>query len=1030
MGPDLLLAAVFGCGVCAVFARSPKDRFRSPNGFAAAAALLLTAGLFVRLYLGYTAQGFSTDIDTFKGWAMELNRVGFGQIYREEDLFLDYPPGYLYVLWALERLRRGLGLSWESTAYTLIIKLPAIVADLGCGCGLLLWGRRRLGESLALLTAGAFLFCPAVTVNSAQWGQIDSVSTLVLFAAVACLYRRRYLPAGALYGLGLALKPQALIFAPVFLFLALKRRAFGGLGVGIGAAVGTVLLLATPFTQGFDYLWLLQEYRTTLDSYNYYSVNAYNLWTLLGRNWWVLPEGNAAWVLSLAAPVAATICCAGLVFGSKREDAVFAAPAVLMGVMYLFGVKMHERYLYPVLLFLLVAFLCTRDRRLPRVFGLTAALHFLNVAHVLYLFRTVGGNYDPNASTTRLLAGVQVLALVGMLVTLGRIYLGGRVRPLPAARPRPAFVPREHAWRRGDTWAVSAVTLAYACFAFWGLGDLRSPQSAWTPEAGEQVTVAVAGQADQVVYFPGLTADRAHYAARVGVNVQVETSDDGRTWTDCGVLKDSGDYVFTWARHNLETPGRLVRFTALDGNTVLCELGLRSAGRKVYLPAQGSAGGQALLDESDCLPEWITYRNSAYFDEIYHARTAYEDLLGLEPYENTHPPLGKYLIAAGIAVFGMTPFGWRAAGAAFGVLMLPVLYHLLHQLFGRTSLCAAATLWFAFDCMHFTQTRIATVDTFAVFFILLMYDAMTAFLRQDLRTAPLGRLLRPLLVCGICTGLGIASKWNAAYAALGLAVLFFGKLGLSIRDGYRAKTGTGTLWARSWTLCSWCCLFFLGIPFGLYFGAFLPLTTLPHNIGNVWETFLRYQVTMFNYHATLVAQHAFASPWYEWPLLVRPIWFYVGEAPTGQYSTLASMGSPPVWWGGFLALFAAASAWVRRRELSAGVCLAGYLSVLLPWMLVPRLTFIYHYFAAVPFLVLALAGVFQQLARRPDLRKVWTVRTPSGTAVAEVTPYGLVLVGFTVLVLAAFWAFYPVISGAPAPRAYVEGLRLFPTWYF
>ena len=95
-------------------------------------------------------------------------------------------------------------------------------------------------------------------------------------------------------------------------------------------------------------------------------------------------------------------------------------------------------------------------------------------------------------------------------------------------------------------------------------------------------------------------------------------------------------------------------------------------------------------------------------------------------------------------------------GALFGVLMLPVLYHLLKQLFGKTLLCTAGVVLFAFDFMHFTQTRIATIDTYAVFFLLLMYDAMVLFLRKDLTVAPLKKLLPPLLACGVFTGLGIA----------------------------------------------------------------------------------------------------------------------------------------------------------------------------------------------------------------------------------------------------------------------------------
>ena len=87
-----------------------------------------------------------------------------------------------------------------------------------------------------------------------------------------------------------------------------------------------------------------------------------------------------------------------------------------------------------------------------------------------------------------------------------------------------------------------------------------------------------------------------------------------------------------------------------------------------------SAGAENLVDEQSTLtgePDWF---NSAYFDEIYHARTGYELNHRLRIYEWTHPPLGKVLMSLCISVFGMTPFGWRFAGASMGVLMLPAMY--------------------------------------------------------------------------------------------------------------------------------------------------------------------------------------------------------------------------------------------------------------------------------------------------------------------------------------------------------------------
>lgn len=51
-----------------------------------------------------------------------------------------------------------------------------------------------------------------------------------------------------------------------------------------------------------------------------------------------------------------------------------------------------------------------------------------------------------------------------------------------------------------------------------------------------------------------------------------------------------------------------------------------------------------LIDEFDKLPhDGTSYMEEMYFDEVYHARTAYEYINGIYPYEITHPPLAKLL---------------------------------------------------------------------------------------------------------------------------------------------------------------------------------------------------------------------------------------------------------------------------------------------------------------------------------------------------------------------------------------------------
>ena len=162
-----------------------------------------------------------------------------------------------------------------------------------------------------------------------------------------------------------------------------------------------------------------------------------------------------------------------------------------------------------------------------------------------------------------------------------------------------------------------------------------------------------------------------------------------------------------------------------------------------------------------------------YFDEIYHGRTGYEHANAMHTYETTHPPLGKVFMSWCIDLWGMTPFAWRFAGALAGVLMIPAIYLLAMQLMHSTKWAALCALLLASDCMHFTQTRIATIDSFPVLFMMLMFLFMARYMKMSFYHQRLRDTFVPLALSGFFMGLAIASKWIGCYGAVGLAVLFF-----------------------------------------------------------------------------------------------------------------------------------------------------------------------------------------------------------------------------------------------------------------
>ncbi len=309
---------------------------------------------------------------------------------------------------------------------------------------------------------------------------------------------------------------------------------------------------------------------------------------------------------------------------------------------------------------------------------------------------------------------------------------------------------------------MALISLVYAAIAFTGLGNTASPE-----------TFAAMRGTSAVIELPGnVCPSRIMLFSGVGEGGYIiEYSADGIAWEHAADYTQDYISVLKWneVTPDAVTVPRYVRITG-DGGAYLGEIAFID-GDGELIPASGNADAAVLTDEQSTVPKRQNFLNSSYFDEIYHARTAWEQLNGVYPYELSHPPLGKLIIGIGISLFGMTPFGWRFMGTLFGVLMLPLMYVFAKKLFGGRAVPSVVTAVFAADFMHFVQTRIATIDTYSVFFIMLMYLFMYLFIaRSD--EGDERRALWCLALSGVSFGLGASSKWTSIYAGGGLAVIW------------------------------------------------------------------------------------------------------------------------------------------------------------------------------------------------------------------------------------------------------------------
>jgi Gpi18-like mannosyltransferase len=848
--------------------------------------------------------GFGPDVGSYQSWAGQIATLGPAHTYRE-GYFLDYPPGYLYALWVAGLVAQWIGASGDF--FRIIIEGPAIVADFALAILMyaLVWRGSR--PAMAMIAMLLVALNPALLFDTVVWGQSDSVLTFVTLLSIVAILGEQYEIAWGLAAIAVLVKPQGLMILPVLgLWTMLETDFATWIRSGI-ALVAVAIIGIAPFQIGHEWNWILKLYTSTAAYYHETSVNAFNLMALIGG----LRQADAGTIagisyfalgMSLLVPLYGFV---GWILWRGRTPTrlMFAAFFTIFGF-FMVAPRMHERYLYPAIA--LAVPLALEAPQMLAVFVVLSLSCVINLSYILHTLNTVVF-LDGRDGIAMATSALNVVALA-IAAYYGATRLGGSETP-------PGFVDalfqKFAAVRPADSYPEAEITapawIAIDTLIISALLVAAAITRFWH-----------LGHPSEIVF------DEVHFVAQARHYLHGESFLDPHPPLAKLVIAAGiwifGDHPWSWRVGNA-TIG-----TALVGITYL--LARRMTGSRLAAALAGAfivCDGMYLVDSRVAVIDivYLTCAAIAYLLFFKFAQT---------PDTNARRRLLPWI---GLAL-GLCLAGKLYIPAITFILVTGFILYVLAK--GKRN--SADVELREGELPKKSRTQSALLDPFEPSDLVitgLTYGVLALVLLLSGETY--GRLLLIIFVVAALRGAEIlwrsTSLPNVSSWSMPSMAEFFD------RRSAGAMAIVGSVAAIA------------------YLAVFIPHYWLGW-WGGISDVFHYYHDVIWYESSVASATHPYASPWWSWPLMLRPVAYWQNFPKTGDVSTIWGGGNPLLWWGALTAITITAVNAIERPSLARSFLVIGYLGYIVIWIWIGRTLFLYHYMGSVYLGYIALAAVLTE----------------------------------------------------------------------
>ncbi|MCP5004597.1 MAG: phospholipid carrier-dependent glycosyltransferase, partial [Planctomycetes bacterium] len=283
--------------------------------------------------------------------------------------------------------------------------------------------------------------------------------------------------------------------------------------------------------------------------------------------------------------------------------------------------------------------------------------------------------------------------------------------------------------------------------------------------------------------------------------------------------------------------------------------------------------------------------------------------------------------------------------------------------------------------------RIGMLNSMMVMFMLLSLYCFLQFFLDKTWTRK-----KAFLLSGIFLGLGLATRMVASYQFIIYGIV----IGIYL---VKSKKDFCPMLRSSF-------LYLILVPIAIYLGTYLFIAVL---YKNSWTDFLFH--LQYGYKGLVLKKgHHYGSPWWSWPLITRPVWyFFERQKETGIVNGILCMGNQAIFWIIPLSIGHVMWKFIQKRSWPYGIILLGFFGQWLPWIFVSRIKYFHFFYTAMPFACMSMAVL---------LLWIWQMKK-----------WGkIVVIAYLFLVASLFIYWYPLLTGFPITYKYFRHHMWFQPW--